>query len=63
MAAGTFPLLPPVGFLPIGAADQKVFATAAANGLERLDRREEPDVDEVADPVAMSAADGRPGPG
>lgn len=53
-AAATFPVLPPVGFLPVAAPDQKVLAKAAVDRLERLDRVEgaEPIDGPEAAPVA-----------
>jgi hypothetical protein len=62
VAADMFPVLPPVGFLPIGALDQKGFATAADHGLERLDRAEQPEVEELVEAGAVAGQPAGPQP-
>ena len=61
-AAATFPVLPPVGFLPVAAPDQKGLAQAAADRLERLDRLEGAEkTDDTAPEATPAAADGAGG--
>ena len=57
-AVETFPVLPPVGFLPVAAVDQKTLAQAAAERLDQLERAgENDDGQQLANPVGEAAGD------